>query len=58
MLHNNTQWDRTQVLQLRNVFSNAYNNLYNMNLSSVSGPYSAIDPYAKPFLAPQLCSQP
>ena len=26
--------------------------------SSVSGPYSAIDPYVKPFLAPQLCSQP
>ena len=26
--------------------------------SSVSGIYSAIDPYAKPFFTPQLCSQP
>jgi hypothetical protein len=28
--HNNKQWDRTQVSQLRNVFSNTYKNLYNM----------------------------
>jgi hypothetical protein len=26
--------------------------------SSVSGPYSAMDSYVKPFFTPQLCSQP
>ena len=28
------------------------------HISSVSGPYSAIDPYVKSFFTPQLCSQP
>ena len=32
--------------------------LIHCSTSSISGPYSAIDPYVKPFLAPQLCSQP
>ena len=29
-----------------------------VHVSSVSGPYSAIDPYVKPFFPPELCSQP
>ena len=32
--------------------------VYRTAISSVSGPYSAIDPYVKPFFTPQLCSQP
>jgi hypothetical protein len=29
---------------------------HNYNVSSVSGPYSAIDPYVKPFFTPQFLS--